>query len=493
MKDEIKSLIKQLKTDQVRAALSSLRQVLKQEGAAKIFYEEIGQVDSLYPLLEAEDPKVRKNIALLLGQIEEEGALMPLWQAYQQEQQHFVKSSYLKALQSLDCESILEPLRGQLKTLYEQKVLENEEKHIKEEIHELQKLLSLYDQFAGHRFTGWQKPSRLLLTMPYGHGQLLAQHYPDIKSKVISLGVLMNGGKIGQLLEDSLYGELLLMLISPKKISFQAKDAAEGLLQSDLRKILEEYHDNGQEAFRFRIQVIGKVEEKEKVRFIKDLSMEMEKAFQGYLQNDPSDYEIELRFYKTSSGSLQPFLKLFTIEENRFSYRKKVLSTSMRPELAAVALELARPYLTDGAHVLDPFCGSAVMLIERYKLGRVGASFGIDTFGEAIEAAKVNAQAANHQIHFIHRDYFDATFKEKFDELITEFPLPRLDDQTEDLYRNFFDASSRLLKRGASLVLLTTQGNQIKKQIRLHPDFSLVLEEPLRKRDGLSLFVLKYN
>ncbi|MCR5665224.1 MAG: methyltransferase domain-containing protein [Eubacterium sp.] len=494
MKTKIKNLIEQLHTENARSAASNLRQVLKEKGAIEALYELYGHAClDIRELLEHEDAKVRKNGALLLGQIEDEEAVNLIWEAYEREEQRFVKSSYLKALQSLDCEAILEKLRNRLQQLYAVEAKKEEEKHLREETHEMQKLLSMYEVSEGHTFTGGDVPSRLLLTMPYGHGELLLKQYPQVAGKVIGIGVRMDNVMPKTVMDNPLYREMLFALRLEQKIPLDAKAAARGLVKSDLKQLLTHYHE-GNDAFRFRVQLMGRMEEKEKAKFIKTFIAETEKTFAGFLQNDPSDYEIEIRFYKTTSGLLQPFLKLFTIEERRFEYRRSTLSTSMRPQLAALAIELARDYLTEGAHVLDPMCGTGTLLIERYRIGRVGAAFGIDTFGEAIEAATKNAKSANHQIHLIHRDYFDATFKEKFDELICECPLPRQDVKEEEaFYQKFFDTTEEMMKPGGVVILLSTQGNRIKKQIRLHPQFSLKEEHLLRKKDELSEYILRYN
>ncbi|SDB12345.1 methyltransferase domain-containing protein [Eubacterium oxidoreducens] len=494
MKTKMNNLIKQLHTENARGAASKLRSLLKEEGATEEFYELCGgDFSCVRSLLEHEDAKVRKSGALLLGQLEDEDAVELLWNAYEKETQRFVKSSYLKAMQNLDCEAILEKLRRRLQELYQFEAKEEEEKHLREETHEMQKLLSLYEVNKGHAFIGNHRPSDLLLTMPYGYGQLLAKEYPGVLSKVMSLGVRMKNVCPDEVIDNPLYGEMLFALHLESKISLDAKSAARALVKSDLKTILKHYHE-GEEGFRFRVQLAGRMEEKEKAKFLKAFIAETEKAFGGYLQNDPSDYEIEIRFYQTTSGLLQPFLKLFTIEERRFAYRSRILSTAMRPQLAALALTIARTYLTEGAHVLDPLCGTGTLLIERYRQGRVGAAFGIDTYGEAIEAAMENATKADRRIHFIHRDYFDATFKEKFDELICELPLAKQSAAEEEaFYQKFFDATAKIMKPGAVVILLSTQGNRIKKQIRLHPQFSLKEEHLLRKKDELFEYILRYK
>ena len=41
--------------------------------------------------------------------------------------------------------------------------------------------------------------------------------------------------------------------------------------------------------------------------------------------------------------------------------------------------------------MLDPFCGTATLLIERYRRKKAAHLYGVDIFGEAIEGARENA------------------------------------------------------------------------------------------------------
>ena len=66
-------------------------------------------------LLNNEDAKVRKNIALVLGQLSCQKYLKKLYAAYKNESQLFVRSSYLEAMQNLDVDKIVEELRSDYK------------------------------------------------------------------------------------------------------------------------------------------------------------------------------------------------------------------------------------------------------------------------------------------------------------------------------------------------------------------------------------------
>ena len=59
------------------------------------------------------------------------------------------------------------------------------------------------------------------------------------------------------------------------------------------------------------------------------------------------------------------FYKLCTFKDSRYDYRIKDLPASINPSSANMMLEEVRKYLKKDASVLDPFCGTSTMLIER--------------------------------------------------------------------------------------------------------------------------------
>ena len=72
--------------------------------------------------------------------------------------------------------------------------------------------------------------------------------------------------------------------------------------------------------------------------------------------NTTSGYELEIRLVAGKDGKFVPLLKLSTIPDWKFSYRKRSASTSIAPVNAALIMKLSEPYLKENARVLDPFC-----------------------------------------------------------------------------------------------------------------------------------------
>lgn len=74
------------KRENLRENLVGLRARIKDEAAKEQFVSMIGDGGLLLELLEEEDPKVRKNVAMILGELEWMGAADALVTAYEREQ-----------------------------------------------------------------------------------------------------------------------------------------------------------------------------------------------------------------------------------------------------------------------------------------------------------------------------------------------------------------------------------------------------------------------
>ena len=109
-----------------------------------------------------------------------------------------------------------------------------------------------------------------------------------------------------------------------------------------------------------------------------------------------------------------------------------------------MAVWLVRNYLEEGANVLDPFCGVGTMLIERDKLVKAGQMYGVDTFGKAIEGARINTSKAGAHANYINRNYFDFEHSMLFDEIITDMPVLEY-GAADEFYGRFLSYSEGLL------------------------------------------------
>lgn len=87
----------------VRQNLSKLRQDMKEGRGREAAITCIsGEEERLILLLQDGDAKIRKNAALLMGDLGSQEYLVPILHAYRIEEQLFVKSSYLNAVKNFD-------------------------------------------------------------------------------------------------------------------------------------------------------------------------------------------------------------------------------------------------------------------------------------------------------------------------------------------------------------------------------------------------------
>lgn len=485
------------KRENLREALQSLRGQAKDSLRRQELAAMAGDGTLLIGLLSEEDPKVRKNAALLIGDLALSQAAEPLLTAYYRETTLFVKSAYLTALGKLDVSRYLDSFRTRMKELSEMTPAEDEKKHISEEIRELGKIITKIEGTQKHVFTGFQKPRVVVLATGHDRRDVTLREVEGLPARTIKkaaahpLGVIVSAVELKPLLDLRTYRELLFPLHTRQPVTRVPEQAAEEIWNSELWELLRECHSE-EAPFCFRLELRGKLEPTEKASFIKKLAARLEAESGRRLINSTGDYEAELRLYLNKQGNFVPFLKLYTIPMPRFSYRKNAVAMSIHPSAAAMLIRLAQPYLKRGARVLDPFCGVGTMLIEREMLVPAAEKYGIDIFGEAVKLGRENAAAAGVQIRFIQRDYFDFTYDGQFDEILTNLPVrgKQSKEEMDAFYAAFFKKSKRLLAPGGVLIFYSNEEGFVKKQLRLHTGYRLLQQFEVQEKNHFCLYVV---
>lgn len=210
------------------------------------------------------------------------------------------------------------------------------------------------------------------------------------------------------------------------------------------------------------------------------------------LLNSTDSYEAEIRILSSKEGQIRIFLKMNTIEMNRFAYRKEAIAASIHPSSAALLMHLAKPYLKEKAQILDPCCGVGTMLVERHMLLPARVIYGIDIFGEAVEKAKINCDAAGMHVNFIHKDYLDFEHDYRFDEIIANMPVrgKKTKEEQDRFYEHFFDKSADLLAPGGNMIIYSNEDGFIKKQLRLHENLRLKQEFVIHEKNHFVLYII---
>ena len=428
--------------DQVRQSLISLRQLIKDEGLRRKFMVLLGgDFSILTALLQDADPKVRKSAALLLGQTENEDVLGPVMEAWQSEKTLFIREDYLKAVESLNYRPYLPRLRERLSEIEEgrsgelppadalrqgeagqEERLWDNDKHLAGEASRIRRMIERVGEQKRHVFTHMEPAPDLLLVCNRCQVPATAEQVTQGEVRMLKGGVFVKNGNLEELMKIRTWSEILFPIPGGRPFPAQERLAAEKLHEMKVYGYLRYLHGGEEGPYRYRIELKGKRALMEKRgSFIRGLTARLDMLEKGKIQNNDTDYEAELRLIERSDDTLVPMLKLFTLKDRRFAYRKASTAQSMAPVNAALVLRLALPYLREGAQVLDPFCGTGTLLIERELLLPSRTCYGVDTFGEAIMKARLNTGSIGH-VNYINRNFFDFTHDYPFDELITEFP-----------------------------------------------------------------------
>ncbi len=225
--------------------------------------------------------------------------------------------------------------------------------------------------------------------------------------------------------------------------------------------------DMGCRGYSYRIET-GSLAPPKRLSAIRALSAGLEKH--GYTDN-PSAYAFELRFWK---GRL-----CAVFEDSRFAYRKESIAASINPVTAASIMRMSAPYMREGADVLDPFCGSGTMLIERAFLMHASTLTGVDISARAIKAACTNRRASGMRISLLQKDIlsFDAA---QYDEVIANMPFGiRVLAHSDNLklYSAFLKRLPGLLKKGGYAFLLTQEKKLMRSVIDSTPSLKIIAEE----------------
>ena len=482
------------KKENLRETLSQLRSEAK-ENPARQELQQLAENDTiLQELLFYEDAKVRKSAALLLGELQLQQAVEPLFEAYCKEETLFVKSAYLTAMSRLDAGMHLDFFKQRYKELTEKNVTIEEKKHIHEEIKALMDVILSIEGIKKHTFTGFKNSHDLLLATNREQREVTLNEVKELSATVQRstelhpMGVKVYTKEVLPFTKLRTYRELLFPVSVEGKADGTPNEVAQQLWGSGIYDFLKECHKE-EGPFFFRVEIKSA---QPQVEFVKKLGAAIEEVSGWQMINAPKGYEVEIRLVAMRDGGYLPFLKLFTLSMKRFSYRKNAVSMSIHPATAAMLVHLAKPYLKENAQILDPCCGVGTMLIERDICVPAREKYGIDIFGEAIEMARENASLAGERINFIHRDYFDFKHDYKFDEIITNMPVKgkKTREEMDEFYAEFFRKSKEILALDGIIIMYTNEVGFVKKQLRLQTSYRLLQEFEIRKKDGFHLFII---
>lgn len=482
------------KGNDIRKNLIQLRKAIKDDTMNRVlFYTLKDEPEVFYDLLGHEDAKVRKNVALILGELEIEESLDYLYQAYEKEEKMFVKSDYLMAMGHLNYEALLEPLKLRLDTLTKLKVDDTSRKHIDEEIRTLSRMCLKYELPTQHKFTGYKEESDIILLTNRDHKEITLNQLTTSMKKTFNAGIIARVEDLTEVLKIRTYSEILFRLKDVSRVSMNPLEAAKTLYESDLLAFLKVRHE-GWPPFYFRIEMKTRMPLDKKSTFTKKMASELERLSNRELINSTSNYEFEIRLIENKEGYFNVLIKLYTLKDKRFDYRKNTVAASIAPDDAALIVELAKPYLDGDAQVLDPFCGVGTMLIERNQVVSSQVMYGVDLYGAAIDGAIENANYGDTAIYFVTKDILDFTHKYMFDEIFTNMPTQSgrtTYEHLSHLYHSFFVKVPTLLRVGGILVLYTRNKDLLDECMTHYKQYKLRESYIISKKEDAYLYILE--
>ena len=485
-----------LQGEEIRKSLIELRSLIRDDAQKRaLAYLLGGDFGVLTALLKHEDPKVRKNAALLLGEMETEDVLPFLFDAYQNEKTLYVRSDYLKAMEDLDCSIYLPALKERREFLESHRENEQTRKHTLEELSALDKILRSNERAVKHSLRKDWEPEEIILVTNRCQREAAASEIRTGTTTFFASGVRVRGGDLQEILRIRTWSEILFPIPKAGVLPGTAGEAAAALVKAGLPGFLTGIHTvnvpGDASSFRYRMDLRGIEDPGQRSSLIREISEELDRLSGHILCNDPSDYEAEIRLIVRKGGGFVPLLKLMTLKDGRFNYRKNSISASISPVNAALTVKLASPWLKEGADVLDPFCGVGTMLIERAAFLPCGYLYGVDLFGEAVRGARENALRAGKKINYITRDFFDFTHEYLFDEVITD--LPPLGEDPEKFIRRFAQALAGHLKDGAVTVLYLPGAERLIRILSDDGRYSLLDHFMINEKNGTQVCVFRFG
>jgi len=462
------------------------------------FTKEIAQI-----LLVHSEPKIRSNTAYCTGKLLGNPAVDIIVEAYRNEPLYFNKESYLEALDGLDVKEYVEFFKNDLKELGKRafEVEKNNEKNCLKS--QMRMLLSILRKYLGKKvFCDPDTENEVMLITNRNFPGITLDKIKGKDKKVFNAGVSVKCTKVGPFAEIRTYEEMLFAPPLKDPDGIEISDGTDSF-KCFVKEILMPYINErvkgkgaaGNLPVAFRLDIKGIKERAKESEMLKNCCDVIEDASDFCFINLRNDYDVEVRLILRSSGKYRPLVKFTNPRDKRFSYRTGDLPTALRPVTAALICNLASEYLISDAKVLDPFCGTGTLLIERDRFKPAGDLFGADIYGPAATLAKNNLDAAGlkNKSMVINRDFLSLKHDILFDELITDMPFDRQNgaqDKIRPLYSALFEKAKTLLKPGATLIIYTHDSKLLKSAAK-RAQVPILKEFEISMVEGTYLYILK--
>ena len=482
---------------EVRENLFTLRQLLRDDRSHELLSEiDEDRKDVLLDKLSDPDAKARRNAALVIGELKDNSLVSELIYSYKHEEKLFVRADYLAAISRLDYRPYLGDFKERLSRIEHMQISGEDRKHLAIEAKWLRKLIFRHEPPVRHEFDGFSKEVDIALVVSPSLEKLTLQQLPKGSCSAVKAArgvIFLHTKRLADIMKiRTVKGYLFRFCSNPLK-----QDAPPEIGEEMMRAGLARYVSamlKGKAPYYFRIDMRTNMAMGDRSKFTSRLAARIEDESGFLLVNSPTDYEFTIRLIDNGKGVFSAYLEMNTLPDRRFLYRKYTLATSTHPVKAAEMMEAASPWLSANASVLDPFCGTGVLLIERDRKLRTANLYGVDRYGEAIRMAGKNATLAGRDIFLICRDCLEFTHKYRFDEIVTEVPAvsDRMPfDMLEELLASFTYRLPVWLKEGGIACICTSEPDMFRNCLARAGGLTVLLEMELSGNRRDTLFVLR--
>lgn len=450
--------------------------ILSKKKKVQEYLENNLTLTTLLILLNSEDSKVRKNTYIMLGNLGNSEFCNFLLEALSKETVNYCLPSIILALGNYKIENINDILKDKLEQIEQKYVSKQLEKSHYDEIkNSINKVLLKNISFNKHKFTGFNEKRNFYLTiMP----ALKNASMSEIKTKFKDAKFVDNGIVISTTNYDSLFNlrtfyEALLCTKDGFNID---QDRLSNYIVNILKNgFISSCHDLNNSPFYYRIEIQSSINKQSKLNLINKIKESVDVSLNGNYVNNPSLYEFEIRIVQKEE-KYNVFFKLYTVEDKRYSYRVTDLPASINPTTASILMQEIKGYLREDAEVMDAFCGTSTMLIERSFVKKYKSLTGIDISQEAVEYSKINANNVPVKIELVCENILKYQGLE-FDEIISNMPFGNRVSNHElniTLYKRFISNLDKLLKEKGMAFLLTSEIALMKDLINKNKNLKLV-------------------
>lgn len=500
MAASIHDLINNDQDDKLKEALLELKFMLKQHLGCQQMLEQTALAFSFVhsdyeTLLHNGNAKVRQHAADCVAFFVTDDDRDMLIKAYSDDDILYNKEHYLLAMLNLDMHEYKDFLLEQFNSITAH--ISSSAEEMKHRICELRALVSVLRTVSERRlYVDGAKESEVVLLTNRNYKDLTMKELGKIPHKEFSAGVMAKTSHLAPIFKIRTFDELLFKPPFNGTVSEDCTVAAKALIESGITDYIYERVSEGELPVNFRLEVKSS-DVSLKNKLMKVLPGLIETGSDYRLINSTGDYDVEIRLVQGGEGGFRPLLKFCMIKDQRFSYRKANLSTGMKPYLAALICRLTSEFMNDNAVVIDPFCGTGTLMIERNKCCPVRMMYGVDIYGKAIEAATVNINAAGMagKTELINKDINSFSHKHKFNEVITDLPFNSTLKSEQDiacLIENFFKNFRKYLEEDNRLIIYTHNKSFLKKYAASY-GYRVIKEFEISKKEEAYLFVLSYG